>query len=118
MARLRYLTSGESHGPAITAIVEGVPAHLPLTCEFIDRDLARRQGGYGRGGRMKIERDRVEILGGVRWGETTGAPLTLQVANRDWANWGPKMSPDPAHRGSLAPVTRPRPGHADLNGCL
>ena len=115
---LRYLTSGESHGPALTAILEGLPSHLPLTRGDIDRDLARRQGGYGRGGRMKIETDRVEILAGVRWGETTGAPLTLQVTNRDWANWGPKMSAEPADRGALAPVTRPRPGHADLNGAM
>jgi chorismate synthase len=115
---LRYLTSGESHGPALTAILEGFPSHLPLTRGDIDRDLARRQGGYGRGGRMKIETDRVEILAGVRWGETTGAPLTLQVTNRDWANWGPKMSADPEHKGALAPVTRPRPGHADLNGAM
>jgi len=118
MAPLRYLTSGESHGPTLTAIVDGLPAHLPLTAEQIDRDLARRQGGYGRGGRMQIEHDHAELLGGVRWGETTGAPLTLQVANRDWKNWGAKMSADAADAGCLAPVTRPRPGHADLAGCL
>jgi chorismate synthase len=115
---LRYLTSGESHGPALTAILEGLPSHLPLARGDIDRDLARRQGGYGRGGRMKIETDRVEILAGVRWGETTGAPLTLQVTNRDWVNWGPKMSAEPGDKGALAPVTRPRPGHADLNGAM
>jgi chorismate synthase len=115
---LRYLTSGESHGPVVTAILEGLPSHLRLTRGDIDRDLARRQGGYGRGGRMRIETDRVEILAGVRWGETTGAPLTLQVANRDWENWGPKMSAEPEHKGALAAVTRPRPGHADLNGAM
>ena len=118
MAHLRYLTAGESHGPALTAIVDGLPAHLPLTAKQIDRDLVRRQGGYGRGGRMKIERDHAELLAGVRWGETTGAPVTLQVVNRDWKNWGAKMSADPSDAGTLAPVTRPRPGHADLNGCL
>ncbi len=118
MAHLRYLTAGESHGPVLTAIIEGLPAHLRITSEQIDRDLARRQGGYGRGGRMQIERDHAELLAGVRWGETTGAPVTLQVANRDWKNWGPKMSPDPDDAGALAPVTRPRPGHADLGGCL
>jgi len=115
---LRYLTSGESHGPVLTAILEGLPSHLPLARGDIDRDLARRQGGYGRGGRMKIETDRVEILAGVRWGETTGAPLTLQVTNRDWENWGPKMSAEAEHKGALAAVTRPRPGHADLNGAM
>ena len=84
---LRYLTAGESHGPQLTAIIEGLPAGLEISAEAINLDLARRQQGYGRGGRMKIETDRVEILSGVRWGETLGSPLTLAVINRDWENW-------------------------------
>ncbi len=115
---MRYRTAGESHGPVLIAVVEGVPAGLPLDPSEIDRDLARRQGGYGRGGRMKIEADRVEILAGVRWGETTGAPVVLAVRNRDWRNWQQGMSPSPEHRGAVPPVTRVRPGHADLPGAL
>ena len=86
MGRLRFTTAGESHGPAVLAVVEGVPAGLDLLAAHIDADLARRQGGYGRGRRMAIERDRVEFLSGVRAGETLGSPLTLLVRNRDWAN--------------------------------
>jgi len=112
----RYLTAGESHGPQLTAIIEGLPAGLSLTEEIINTDLARRQGGYGRGGRMQIEQDRVEILSGVRWGETLGSPITLVVRNRDWANWQEKMSPAACHRDDSIRVTRPRPGHADLAG--
>ena len=115
---LRYLTAGESHGPQLTAIVEGVPAGLPLTREMIDVDLARRQCGYGRGGRMLIEKDTVELLSGVRWGETLGSPVTLAVRNRDWANWQEKMSPDLRHRDDSLAVTRARPGHADLPGAV
>ncbi|NOY44426.1 MAG: chorismate synthase, partial [Deltaproteobacteria bacterium] len=95
---LRYRTAGESHGPVLIAVVEGVPAGLVLDPAEIDRDLARRQGGYGRGGRMKIEADRVEILAGVRWGTTTGAPVVLAVRNRDWSNWREGMSPFQEHR--------------------
>lgn len=115
---LRYRTAGESHGPVLLAVVEGVPAGLEVDPAAIDRDLARRQGGYGRGGRMKIETDRVEILAGVRWGRTTGAPVVLAVRNRDWANWQEGMSPSAEHRGAIPAVTRVRPGHADLAGVL
>ncbi len=115
---LRYLTAGESHGPQLTAIIEGMPAGVPLLTEEINREMARRQHGYGRGDRMKIERDSVEILSGVRWGETLASPVTLMVKNRDWENWNRRMSPLPEHRDDASAVTRPRPGHADLNGAL
>ena len=115
---LRYLTAGESHGPQLTAIIEGLPAGLEISAEAVNHDLARRQQGYGRGGRMKIETDRVEILSGVRWGETLGSPLTLAVINRDWENWSEKMSPDACFRDESQAVTRPRPGHADLTGAI
>jgi chorismate synthase len=114
----RYLTAGESHGPALTAIVEGVPAGLPLASARIDSDLARRQQGYGRGGRMKIETDQVQFLSGVRWGETLGSPITLSVTNRDWTNWAEKMSVRSEDRDDSIRVTRPRPGHADLAGAM
>ena len=114
----RYLTAGESHGPQLTAIVEGVPSGLKLTEAQINFDLARRQGGYGRGGRMLIETDRVQILSGVRWGETMGSPITLVVKNSDWVNWDKRMSPDAEHRDESIQVTRARPGHADLPGAL
>lgn len=115
---IRYLTAGESHGPQLTAIIEGLPAGLPLTGEMIDIDLARRQCGYGRGGRMLIEKDTVEILSGVRWGETLGSPVTLAVRNRDWANWSEKMSPAAEYRDDSIRITRSRPGHADLPGAI
>ncbi len=115
---LRFLTAGESHGPALTAILEGIPANLPLCEEDVDRHLARRQLGYGRGGRMQIEKDRIAFLSGVRWGKTLGSPLTLQVTNRDWANWEKKMSPSAADRIEGMAVTQPRPGHADLSGAI
>lgn len=121
MSSLRYLTAGESHGPALTAILEGMPAGLPLTPADIDRDLARRQQGHGRGGRMKIETDQVQILSGVRWGETLGSPITLQVINADFKNWVDKMSIDAGARERVKDdtiITRPRPGHADLYGTL
>lgn len=114
----RYLTAGESHGPRLTAIIDGLPAGLEITTESINRDLTRRQCGYGRGGRMKIETDTVEILSGVRWGLSLGSPLTLAVINRDWENWQEKMSADAAHRDDSIRVTRARPGHADLPGAL
>lgn len=114
----RYLTAGESHGPQLTAIIEGLPSGLGITEETINRDLARRQGGYGRGGRMKIETDTVEILSGVRWGKTIGAPVTLVVKNRDWVNWSEKMSVSEIHRDDSIRVTRARPGHADLSGVM
>ena len=115
----RFLTAGESHGEALTAVIDGVPAGLQLTEGDIDEDLARRQRGYGRGGRMKIERDRVHISSGVRWGRTLGSPITLTIANRDWENWKGTMAvgtPDPSVAAKQ--VTRPRPGHADLAGAM
>lgn len=118
MSVFRYLTAGESHGPQLTAIIEGLPAGARLSADSINRDLARRQQGYGRGDRMKIETDTVAILSGVRWGETLGSPVTLAVRNRDWENWQEKMSPLSAHRMEGIAVTRPRPGHADLTGAL
>jgi chorismate synthase len=118
VSALRYLTAGESHGPQLTAIIEGLPAGIPVFSGEINRELARRQRGYGRGGRMKIETDTVEILSGVRWGETLGSPVTLTVINRDWENWNEKMSPLPEYRDDSIAVTRPRPGHADLTGVL
>ena len=114
----RYLTAGESHGPQLTAIIEGVPAGLKLSAESINADLARRQEGYGRGGRMAIEKDQIEILSGVRWGETLGSPITLCVKNKDWVNWQEKMSPLERFRDDSLRVTRSRPGHADLPGAI
>jgi chorismate synthase len=117
--RFRFLTAGESHGEALTAIIEGMPAGLPLTEADIDADLARRQRGYGRGGRMKIERDQVHISAGVRWGVTLGSPITLSIQNRDWENWKHTMAVgEPAAGAPPKTVTRPRPGHADLVGAM
>ncbi len=123
MARfmLRFLTAGESHGPALVVIVEGMPAGVPLSERDLSPDLARRQLGYGRGRRMAIEQDRAEIRSGVRRGETLGSPIALEIRNRDWNNWQHTMSveatPDEALPGARRPaVTRPRPGHADLSG--
>jgi chorismate synthase len=99
-------------------IIEGMPSGLLIRVTDIDRDLARRQGGYGRGGRMKIEKDTVKIYSGVRWGRTMGSPIGLMVRNKDWENWRDKMSPDPMFLNTANPVTRPRPGHADLAGVL
>src|SRR4051812_8279765 len=117
---LRFTTAGESHGRALVAIVEGLPAGLPVNQELIDYELRRRQLGYGRGGRMKIERDLAEILTGVRHGLTLGSPLTLQIDNKDWPNWTDVMA---AEARAVAPeksrvLKRPRPGHADLPGGL
>lgn len=111
----RFLTAGESHGKALTAIVEGVPAGLRLDEDFIAHDLKRRQGGYGRSSRQKVEDDRAEILSGVRLGLTMGSPITLVVWNRDWENWKTAMSVSPME-GDTKRITRPRPGHADLAG--
>jgi len=113
---LRYLTAGESHGPALVTIVEGMPAGLSLTADYINRQLLRRQGGYGRGGRQRIEADRAEILSGVRGGFTLGYPIALKIANKDWVNWREVMAPGPEARLQERVVTRPRPGHADLPG--
>ena len=115
---LRYLTAGESHGPAISAILEGLPAGLPVAAEDIDRDLKRRQGGYGRGRRMQIETDTIEIRGGVRHGRTMGGPVSLVVQNRDWQNWTDVMAIEETDGPVRRRVTRPRPGHADLAGGL
>ena len=115
---LRYLNAGESHGKGLMAVLEGVPAGLPLTAEMINRDLARRQGGYGRGGRMRIEKDQIEFYCGVRKGETLGSPLGLLIRNRDWDNWQDVMAAEPGPPSVERVVTRPRPGHADLVGAI
>ncbi len=112
-AKLRFLTAGESHGSCLVAIVDGLPAGLAIDVEAIDRELARRQGGYGRGGRMRIEHDRVEVLSGVIAGRTTGAPVALRIENRDWANWRAHWE-----ARDLPPLTVPRPGHADYAGMV
>ena len=117
--RSRFLTAGESHGKALVALVEGLPAGLPVTAEWVNQDLARRMMGYGRGARMKIEKDQIEWLAGVRSGETLGSPVAMIIHNRDWANWEEIMSaegtPGEERRRRL---NRPRPGHADLVGVL
>ena len=117
---LRFTTAGESHGKAFVTIVEGLPAGLPVAADAVDRDLARRMQGYGRGARMKIERDRIEWLSGVRAGETLGSPVAMLIANRDWANWEDVMAAEAAESGEprRRRVSRPRPGHADLAGVL
>lgn len=130
---MRYLTAGESHGPQLTAVIEGVPSGLPLSAEKINEQLVRRQHGYGRGRRMQIEQDRVSIVGGVRHGYTTGAPIALVIENKDWAHWQKIMSALPVEgeteeagetveTGETGEnkrrVSRPRPGHADLNGAI
>ncbi|MGI6609326.1 MAG: chorismate synthase [Limnochordia bacterium] len=115
---LRYVTAGESHGSALVAIITGMPACVELLAADIDHQLSRRQRGYGRGGRMRIEHDRVQILSGVRGGRTLGSPIALQIENRDWTNWQECMAPGPGHAASHRRVTCPRPGHADLAGLL
>jgi chorismate synthase len=118
---LRFTTAGESHGKALVAVVEGLPAGLPVTADWVNRELARRMQGYGRGARMKIERDQVEWLSGLRAGETLGSPVAMLIANRDWANWEDVMAYEAtSSTGELRRrrVTRPRPGHADLAGVL
>jgi len=130
---MRYLTAGESHGRAITAILEGVPANLAISKEDINLELARRQGGYGRGGRMKIETDRAKVLSGIRGGKTLGSPITLQIENKDWENWQEVLAPfgdsgygqeellikkEDRIKHVSPKVTKPRPGHADLAGSL
>jgi len=115
MEPLRLITAGESHGPGLTCLVEGLPAGLDLDLTAINRDMARRQLGHGRGGRMKIERDAAEVTAGVRHGRTLGSPIALQVANRDYQNWAERMSPWPV-ADDVAEVHLPRPGHADLAG--
>ena len=118
----RWLTAGESHGRALVAICEGVPAGVEISTPDIAAALARRRAGYGRGARMKFEQDEVEITGGVRHGRTLGAPVAIRIANTEWPKWETVMSPDPvaadvlADQARAAPLTRPRPGHADLAG--
>src|SRR5438477_3506283 len=114
---LRLTTAGESHGPGLTCIVEGLPAGLRLTPDDLDRDLARRQLGHGRGGRMKIEQDRAIVTAGIRHGRTLGGPIALQVNNRDYANWEERMNPWPVD-ADVPEVHLPRPGHADLAGTM
>jgi chorismate synthase len=118
---IRFTTAGESHGKGLVAVLEGIPAGLPLLADDVNRDLQRRMQGYGRGGRMKIESDTVEFLSGVRAGETLGSPIAMHIANRDWDNWADVMAPEPDPDPD-APrrrrLTRPRPGHADMVGVL
>src|SRR3978361_347305 len=119
---LRWLQAGVSHGPGLVAVLEGLPAHVQVTSADISDALARRRLGFGRGARMKFEADAVTILGGIRHGETQGGPIAIQVANTEWPKWQTVMSPDPVDPAELkttgrnAPLTRPRPGHADLVG--
>jgi chorismate synthase len=113
---IRFLTAGESHGRGLVCIIEGIPANLELSSEYINRELERRQRGYGRGGRMKIEKDRVQILSGVRFGKTLGGPIALFIENKDWENWKEKMAVEGERPETAVPFTRPRPGHADLAG--
>src|SRR5919108_810563 len=118
---LRFTTAGESHGKALVSIVEGLPAGLPVTAEWVDRELARRMLGYGRGARMKIEHDHIEWISGIRAGETLGSPVAMLIQNRDWDNWEDVMAYEATENvGELRRrrVTRPRPGHADLAGVL
>ncbi|GGJ07559.1 chorismate synthase [Alicyclobacillus cellulosilyticus] len=115
---IRYLSAGESHGPQLTVIVEGFPSHLPVSKEKIDEQLRRRQLGYGRGRRMQIEADAVEITSGVRFGRTLGSPITMHIVNRDFKNWTEKMRVFGEPPENLKEVTRPRPGHADLAGAI
>ena len=119
---IRWLTAGESHGPALSAILEGMPAHIEITKEMIDADLKRRRLGFGRGARQTFEADVVSILGGVRHGQSQGGPIALQIANSEWPKWSKVMAPEQVDENELkelarnAPLTRPRPGHADLAG--
>lgn len=113
---LRFLTAGESHGPALAVVVEGMPAHVPVAVKGISDELARRRLGYGRGPRMKIEQDTLELLSGVRFGRTLGSPISLVIRNSEWAKWERVMSPEGDPTGNV--LTEPRPGHADLSGML
>src|SRR5204863_7918628 len=117
---LRFQTAGESHGQALVAILSGLPAGLRVDFAYVDRELKRRQGGYGRGGRMKIESDTAQILSGVRHGHTIGSPITILIENRDWKNWTEAMAVEdrPETRAKYKPLSPPRPGHADLGGRL
>jgi chorismate synthase len=118
MSHLRYLTAGESHGKALVGILEGIPANLTVSKEYIGHQLKRRQGGYGRGARMKIEQDQIEVLAGIRNGKSMGSPIACVIWNRDWENWGKHMDPWILPPERYRPVTVPRPGHADLAGTI
>lgn len=115
---IRYFTAGESHGPALSAIVEGLPSGITITPEDINNELARRQQGYGRGGRMKIETDRAVVLSGIRFGKTIGSPVALEIENRDWKNWTVKMAQFKKPDEEIPAISIPRPGHADLTGMI
>src|SRR5580658_4362941 len=115
---IRFSTAGESHGEALIALVSGLPAGVPVDLEFVNRELWRRQQGYGRGGRMKIETDKAHILSGVRHGKTIGSPIAIQVVNRDWKNWEEKLPVEAGDPAKHQVVASPRPGHADLAGAL
>ena len=117
---LRFQTAGESHGQGLVAILQGLPAGLRVDFDYVNRDLKRRQGGYGRGGRMKIETDTAQFLSGVRHGQTIGSPIAILIVNRDWENWKEAMAVEdrPESRAKYKPLSPPRPGHADLAGCL
>ncbi len=118
MSALRYLTAGESHGLALSAILDGMPAGVAVTEHDINQELARRQKGYGRGARMAIETDQVQVSGGLRWGETTGAPIAMTIFNKEWEKWQKLLSVDPQDRDESKRILKPRPGHADLVGML
>src|SRR5229473_1442233 len=117
---LRFETAGESHGQCLVATVTGLPAGIPISLDFLNHELWRRQQGYGRGGRMKIETDRVEIVSGVRHSKTIGSPIAIIIENKDWKNWTEALPVEDVDgaEDKRKPVTRPRPGHADLAGCL
>src|ERR1700676_915366 len=115
---IRFSTAGESHGEALIALVSGLPAGVPIDLEFVNRELWRRQQGYGRGGRMKIETDKAHVLSGVRHGKTIGAPIAIEIANRDWKSWEEKLRVEAGDAAKHQPVASPRPGHADLAGAL
>ena len=115
---IRFSTAGESHGEALTALVSGLPAGVPVDLEFVNRELWRRQQGYGRGGRMKIETDKAHVLSGVRHGKTIGAPIAIEIVNRDWKNWEDKLPVEAGDPSKHQSVASPRPGHADLAGAL
>ncbi len=113
---ITFITAGESHGPGLTGVIEGLPANLPISIDKVNHELYRRQQGYGRGGRMKIETDKAEILSGLRFGKTLASPLSFIIRNKDWKNWQDEMAVESGE--SAKPITRPRPGHADLSGAL
>jgi len=117
---LRFYTAGESHGQALVAMLSGLPAGLAIDFAYVDRELKRRMGGYGRGGRMKIESDSAQFISGVRHGETIGSPIAILIENHDWKNWAQAMAVEasPENRARYRALTQPRPGHADLAGCL